>query len=172
MSCRAKVLVHAENFRGLDAVAEQVADDLLVHRRPGADAGAFRDAVLRRHGRAGDEPVVLRFFDQRIEEELRRAFHRRVEALQKISVAGEEVMFPEILAEPRAAGRPMPPRPVNRRRRAPEVGVVMRHPAARAPVHLRGARAGLGEVHAPSASAARRIRRGCTSPPASSSSRC
>ena len=103
-------------------------------------------AVLRRRGRAGDQPLVRRFFDERIEEELRRAFHCRVEALQKIEVLGEEVVFPEILAEPRAAGGPVSPRAVNGRRRAPEVGVVVRDPATGAPVHLRGARAGLREV--------------------------
>jgi len=36
---------------------------------------------LRRRRRTSDEPLVLRFLDKRIEEELRRAFDRRVEPL-------------------------------------------------------------------------------------------
>ena len=93
--------------------------------------------------------------------------------LQIFPVAGELVMFPEILAKPRAAHRPHADiAAVNRRGRAPQIGVVMRHPAARAIHDLGRARAGFGQVHAPSRSAARRTRRGCTSRPASNSSRC
>ena len=42
----AQIRVHAQNLRRPDAVAEQVADDLLVHCRPGADAAAGWNAVF------------------------------------------------------------------------------------------------------------------------------
>ena len=44
----AEVLVAAQNLGGANRVVEQVADDLLIHRRAGADARAARMAVLGR----------------------------------------------------------------------------------------------------------------------------
>ena len=62
-------------------------------------------------------------------------------------IAAIIVMIPQMQAQPGAAGRPeTPSRAVDGRGRAPQVGVVVDDPAARA-VHLpRGPRAGLGEV--------------------------
>ena len=68
-----QVLVLTENLCGFDRVGEQVAEDLHVHRRPGANGGAERVLVLGRDGWIGDEPFVFRFFDQCVEEEFRRA---------------------------------------------------------------------------------------------------
>ena len=56
--------VRAENLRSLNAVAEQVADDLVDHRRTGTEARAQGMAVLRRRGWTSDEPLVPRFLDQ------------------------------------------------------------------------------------------------------------
>jgi hypothetical protein len=82
---RAEFRIHAENFRCLDAVGEQVAQNFHVHRRPGADAGmAVGMRVLRRQGRTGHQPVVRRVFHQRVEEELRRAFHGGINLFQII----------------------------------------------------------------------------------------
>src|SRR6187402_1677440 len=50
-------------------------------------------------------------------------------------------------AEPSPAGRPETPlRAIDRRGRAPEIGIMMRDPTARAVHFAGGARAGLGEV--------------------------
>ena len=72
-------LVDAENLRCLDAMIEQVAEDLHVHRRPRADASPTRVSVFGRERRASHQPPVLRFLDERIEEELRRALHYRID---------------------------------------------------------------------------------------------
>jgi len=87
------------------------------------------------------------FVGERVEEELRRTLHGRINFFQKLFVAGELIMFPKVLQEPCAAHRPQAPlRAVNRRGGAPQIRVVMGHPAARTVHHLRGVRAGLREV--------------------------
>ncbi len=130
-------LLYIQNLRRLDAVIEQVADDFHVHRRPGADLNAKGMLVLRRERRAVDEPVVLRLLDERVEEELGGAAHDRVGRLEEFAVATEFVMVPEVLAEPGAtAGPHAGVWAVARRRRPPDIGVVMADPAAGAIVNL------------------------------------
>src|SRR6266571_5414899 len=85
--------------------------------------------------------------DQRVEEKLRRAFHRGVDSREVMFIIAEQVMLPELLTQPRAAHRPHPVlRPVHRRGCAPDVNVVMSDPAARAPMKLRRARASVGHL--------------------------
>ncbi len=92
--------------------------------------------VLGRQRRRGDEPVVRRLLDERVEEELRRAFQQRVDALQIAAIAGVLIAIPERQRQPGAARRPHAIlRSVDRSGGAPQIGVVMRHPAAGA-VHL------------------------------------
>ncbi len=78
----AEILVHPERLRRLDRVGEQVAQDLHVHRGPGADRGAKGMTVLGREGRVGDQPFVFRFLLQGGEEKFRSAFQRRVNAVK------------------------------------------------------------------------------------------
>ena len=132
---------------GVDRVGEQVAQDRLVHRRARRQRRAERVRVLGRQRRRGDQPVVRWLFDEGIEEELRRAFQQRVDAFQILAIAGVLVAIPERQRQPRAAGRPHAVlRSVDRSRGAPQIGVVMRHPAAGA-VHLaRRPRAGHRQV--------------------------
>ena len=81
------------------------------------------------------------------EQELGGAAHQRIILSEKIFVAAEGVMFPQMLAEPSAADGPHAIfGRVHRRRAAPEIGVVMDHPAAAVVIGLGGLRAGLGEV--------------------------
>src|SRR5437763_1624503 len=143
---RREVSINAENTRGLDAVVEEIADDLRVHRRACADGDAAGMNVLRRERGAGDEPLVYRLLDERVGEELRRALQHGINFREVVFIRRELVVIPEVFAKPRAARRPnAPERPVNRRTRAPQVRVVMADPAARAPVHARRARAVLDE---------------------------
>ncbi len=79
----------------LDRVAEQLAHDRLVHRRPHRQRRAERMGILGRQRRRGDEPVVRRLLDERVEEELRRAFQQRVDALQIAAIAGVFIAIPE-----------------------------------------------------------------------------
>jgi hypothetical protein len=58
----------------------------------------------------------------------------------------EQVVLPQILAKPSATGGPVPPRTINRCGRAPQVGVMMSHPTARTPMHLRRSCSGLGQL--------------------------
>ena len=79
-----------------------------------------------------------RILDQRVEEELRRPLEQRIDRLQVGAVAVVLVALEENDRQPGAAGWPQAPlRPVDRRRRPPQIGVVMRDPAAGA-VHLPG----------------------------------
>ena len=84
--------------------------------------------------------------DQPVEAELRGPLHDRPGALaQKRPVPAERVVLPEVRAEPRPAHRPVRPLRVaaaevpDRGGLCPEVGVVVRHPAARSIVDLRRA---------------------------------
>src|SRR2546425_4263576 len=86
-------------------------------------------------------------FDQRVEEKLRRAFDRGIHFREVMLITAEEIMFPELLTQPRAAHRPHPVlRPVHRRGCAPDVNVVMSDPAARTPMNLRRTRASVGHL--------------------------
>ena len=145
-ACRSAI--DAERARRLDRVAEQVAQDLLVHRRAHRQRRAERVRVLGRERRRGDEPVVRRLLDQRVEEELRRALQQRVDAL------ADRRDRRCTRSDPRARSVSQAP-PVGHMPhcgpsigagRAPQIGVVVRHPAAGA-VHLaRRARAGHRQV--------------------------
>ena len=104
------------------------------------------EIVLGGEGRAGCELAVLAL-DQPIEAELRGRFHQRVgPRAEKLAIAGERVVLPEMLAEPRAAHLPVGPgrRPLpevpDRRGLAPDVHVVVRDPAAASVIHHRGFR--------------------------------
>ena len=74
--------------------------------------------------------------------------HERIPARgEKFFVAGEKIMFPQMLAEPRATADPdAVVAGVDGRGAAPEVGVVVQHPAARAVMRLGGLRAGHGAI--------------------------
>ena len=92
--------------------------------------------------------MVLRFFDEGIDEKLRCAFHGRVGFGEEGFVARVIVVIPEMEGEPGAAGGPHAGADaIDGSGGAPEVGVVMHDPAAGVVHFLRGARAGVGEVH-------------------------
>src|SRR5213079_2311409 len=117
---------------------EQVAENLQVHGWPGTNSHTRRMFILRRNGGTGDQPFVLWFFDQGIEKKLRGALHHRMCARQKILIAGEFVVGPQMRAQPRAASGPEPPQwSINGRGLAPEIGVVMTNPPARAVLNPR-----------------------------------
>ena len=103
--------------------------------------------VLGRERWRGDEPPVRRLFDERVEEELRRALEDRVDRAQVGTIAGVVEAIPQRDRKPCASRWPDSPlRTVDRRGGAPQVGVVVRHPAAGA-VHLpRRSRAGDRQV--------------------------
>src|SRR5258707_1354521 len=73
---RSEGLVNPKNLRCAYAIGEEVADDLHIHGWPSADAGVLDVFMLRREGGASEKPFVRGFFDQRVEEKLRRTFHR------------------------------------------------------------------------------------------------
>ena len=90
---------------------------------------------------------MARLLDERVQEEPACTNERGVEAREVSGIAAILVMLPEILAEPGAAGWPEAPGPVDRGRCAPEVSVMVSHPAAGTPVHFGRAGARLGQVH-------------------------
>ncbi len=77
----------------------------------------------------------------------RRALQDRIEILEEFPIAGEEIVFPEMLAEPGTAHGPhAEPGCIDRSGPAPEVDVVVRHPAAAVVVDAGGLRAGDGDL--------------------------
>ncbi len=92
--CR-KSGVDVDQLAGLRARVEQVAQDLVVHRRPGADAGVRMVRELRGVRRVGDQEPEVRLFHEGVEEELRGALDRRVVRAQAREVAGEPVVVPD-----------------------------------------------------------------------------
>jgi hypothetical protein len=91
--------------------------------------------------------MIRRVFHERVEEKLRRAAHERIDLVEVGLVGIVFVVVPQVVAQPRAAAGPHAGiREVNRTGGAPEIGVVMRHPAARAIQLTGGSRAGDGQV--------------------------
>src|SRR4051812_36693941 len=85
--------------------------------------------------------------DHDVEEELRRAFHHRVNLAEVIFVTAVEITVEKMLAEPAAAAGPHAgPGTIDGAGDAPEVGVVVKHPAAGAVEGLRSERAGHAEI--------------------------
>ena len=98
-----------------------------VHRGP-----HHEPALLRRVAGSGVEEAGLGIFHQRVDEEQRRALHQRIGGVaQELLVAGEQVVLPQVRGEPGAAGLPDAViAGVDGRRAAPQVEVVVQHPAA------------------------------------------
>ena len=108
-----KLIVDSEYLRRLNAIGEQIVDDLLIHGRAHRQVRVFTircaETIFGRYRWAGDELARFRIFDEKIEEEFGRLFHNRKGLLlQKFSVAPECVMFPEMLAAPGRAAGPHP----------------------------------------------------------------
>ncbi len=90
-----EVRIDVQEGARFDAMSEEVAENLSIHRRSGTDRGAFRVLVLRRDRGAGDEPSVFGLFDQGIEKEERRAFENRIDVGQVGGVAPVVEVIPE-----------------------------------------------------------------------------
>lgn len=116
-----ELFVGVQDLAGCDAGPEQIAKHAHIDRRAGADGRARQvevdhlvverfvagagGKVLRGSRRAGHQPIVVRILDQRVEEELGRAFEQGIDLAQVFLVAAEAVMFPQVRAEPGAADR-------------------------------------------------------------------
>ena len=142
---------------------KQLADHLHVHRRTGGhriggerDAAHFieertvawpRGIVLGGVGRRRDQPALRRMRHENVAQESRLIAQQRIDAAQVGAVDRETIVFEEVGHEPGAADRPRPPRgAVHRRGRAPQVGVLVHHPATRAPVFASGLLSGHGHL--------------------------
>src|SRR5262249_204419 len=116
----AKSVVRAKDFRSLDTVAEQIPQNLHVHRWTGAHGGTMRMLLFWSKPWTGHQPFMRRLFHQGIKEKLRRAFHERISRHEKILVPAEFVMFPQMQTQPGSPHRPHPPSwSVDRSRCAP-----------------------------------------------------
>ena len=155
--------VHTEDLGGRGHVSEEVGEDLHVHGRAGADHGSRADpgvdlvveslltgpprVVLRRHRGVRDEPPALGVAHQEVQEELGGPLHDRVHLFQELPVPREEVVLPEVGAQPGASGREgSPVGAIHRRRDAPEIGVLVLDPAARTVVLPRDLAALVGQL--------------------------
>jgi len=97
--------------------------------------------------RAGDQVAGGGIFDEEIDKEQRRRFHGRIGAsLEKLPVAREQVMLPEMMTQPGATRGPDAVHVVDGRGAAPVVGVVMSDPPAAAILFPGGARAADDQV--------------------------
>ena len=149
-SCVAEGGIDAQGLGRIRDVREQVAHQRQIHRRAGRDRPALAadlELVLGRRRRRGDE-VALAVVDEPVEAELGGAAQHRIRRVaQPGEVAAEQVVLVEVLRQPRPGHRPRGPHRVavapvaDHARVPPEVGVVVRRPAARAVHRRRGARA-------------------------------
>ena len=160
---RAEVAVHVQHSGRLRHLREEIAQDLHVDGRSGDERRAGAHAprhlveegvvarsereVLGRRGRVGDEPAVTRVSHEKVEEELGRALHDRVVLAQEVAIAREQVVLPEVRAEPRARRRERAPaRAVHRSGDAPDVRVLVEDPAPGAVVLAGDAGALIGHL--------------------------
>src|SRR5687767_7971661 len=165
----AERLIDIEPLGGADALAEQIANDLSVHRWSRADRDVRRMFVLWGDRRTRHEPLALRFGNQNIEKKLSGAFHHRIYTRKKLFIAGEFVMIPQMCAEPGAPGGPEAPEwTIDRSGLPPKISIVMTDPSASAVVNTRRSRL----TPTPIATGARDIQTSWSFPPASSSSAC
>ena len=73
LELRGELGVPPQDLGRLHRVGEEVADDLVVHRRAHDEA-----ALLGRVGRPADQPAGLRVLDEEVHEEQRGVLHDRV----------------------------------------------------------------------------------------------
>jgi hypothetical protein len=85
---------------------------------------------------------------EKVREEQCGFFHQRIAAIfQKHGVFGEEVMLPQVQAEPGSTSRPDAViAAIDRRGATPQIGVVVDHPPSCAVMRAGGARPGLGTI--------------------------
>src|SRR5687768_14079070 len=95
--------------------------------------------VLRRNRGAGNQEVGPWKRDEYVEDKANSTGEQRVERAYKVFwSAAEDRVIPQLNAEPSTAGGPEPPLcPIDRCSGAPNVGVMMHHPAAGAIVGRR-----------------------------------
>jgi hypothetical protein len=142
-----QIVINLQQARRLRSIGEQLSQDFLIHRRADHQRSPERMRVLWRQRWRGHQPVMRGLFNERVEEELRCALEDRVNGAEIRAIAGVLIAIPQCDREPCTASRPHSPLwAVDGCRRAPQIGVVMRDPSARA-VHLsRGARAGHRQI--------------------------
>ncbi len=118
--------------------AEQLAQDLRVHRRAHADEGDLVAAlvvvaVLGRRGGRRDQIAVVGLLDEVLEEELRGAPQHGIDAPQVGRVGVEAVLLPEVEGQPGASRvRGAPRRILRGGREVPAVGQHVGAPPLRA----------------------------------------
>ncbi len=141
-----QIRVLTQDLRGAARVAKEIAQQLLVNRRPHAYLPGppvlHAETILGRVGRRGDQPMVLGFLDQHVQVKQRRRFQDGISPREVSTVPGERVVFPQMLAEPRGTAHRRAPGGVFAGRGvAPRIGDHVRHPAARVVIRLGRARA-------------------------------
>ena len=89
-----------------------------------------------RHGRSADQ-APARILYEIVEEELGGLLHHGVGPRQERAIRVEQVVLPQVLRQPRGAGRPQSgTRQIARRREPPDVADVVRTEPARTVVQL------------------------------------
>ena len=103
--------------------------------------------VLGRVARTHHQPAVGRLLNHHLVEEEGSPLQDGISLAQELLVPGVEVVLPQMLAQPCTARSPHARRRiVDGTRHAPDVGVVMEHPAVGAVHHLRTLLAGLAHL--------------------------
>ena len=141
-------LVLAQYAGRTERVGQGVGCNLVVHGATGRDGRLFSHGrMLRRDRRSHDQPPFLRMGYHIRKVEQGRSFHGVIVTIEKLLVAREEIVLPQVCGQPcSATGIHAPVGTVDDARGAPDVGVVMCHPSTAA-IHVacRGL-AGLCEV--------------------------
>ena len=131
--------VGLQDFSRMQSLRQDIEDNLVVHRATGRNRRVLtHGAMLWTHRGSGDEPAVLGMNLHEIEIEKSRTAHHGIPLAQELAVTIEEVMLPKMGGQPSSAmGEHAPIGTVNGSGNAPEIGIVMSHPATTA-IHFAG----------------------------------
>ena len=135
------IFINAKDLGSFNRVVQNIADNLVVHRRAKANV-VTAVVVFRRITRSGHQVLVARgrFFDEAVHEEECGTLHGRINILEVFLIGRiVEEVFPKVRTKPARAGRPKAPSAINRSRTVPKVGIVVFDPTfVNTPVNLGG----------------------------------
>ena len=130
-------LINPQYFRSLHGTGQGIEGYLVIHRATCRYGSSLTHrSLFRTHRRHGYLPFCARQLLHIVEIELSGTFYYRIPLLEESLIARIEIMLPEMGGEPGSTIREHAPlRTVHRTCYAPDIGVMMCHPAT-ATIHF------------------------------------
>ena len=127
-------LINTQYFRSLHCIGQGIEGYLVIHRATSRYGSSLTlRSLFRTHRRHGYLPFCAWQFLHIVEIELSSTFYYRIPLLEESLVTRIEIMLPEMGGEPGTAIRKHAPlRSIHRTCYAPDIGVMMSHPATAA----------------------------------------